>query len=29
VPKIRFAGARYRHDIGFRVLEQRKQAAAE
>ena len=29
VPKIRFAGARYRHDIGWRALEQRKQAAAE
>jgi phosphoribosylamine--glycine ligase len=29
VPKIRFAGARYRHDIGWRALEQRKQAASE
>jgi phosphoribosylamine---glycine ligase len=29
VPKIRFAGARYRRDIGYRVLEQRKQATAE
>lgn len=29
VPKIRFAGARYRKDIGWRALEQRKQAAAE
>lgn len=28
-PKIRFAGARYRRDIGYRVLEQRKQATAE
>ncbi len=28
-PKVRFAGARYRHDIGWRALEQRKQAAAE
>jgi phosphoribosylamine---glycine ligase len=25
-PKIRFEGARYRHDIGYRALEQRKQA---
>jgi len=25
-PKIRFEGARYRHDIGYRALEQHKQA---
>ncbi len=29
VPKIRFEGARYRHDIGYRALEQRKQAVGE
>ena len=28
-PKIRFEGARYRHDIGYRALEQRKQAVGE
>ena len=28
VPKIRFEGARYRRDIGYRALEQRKQAVA-
>jgi phosphoribosylamine---glycine ligase len=28
-PKIRFEGARYRRDIGYRALEQRKQAVAE
>jgi phosphoribosylamine--glycine ligase len=26
VPKIRFEGARYRRDIGYRALEQKKQA---
>jgi phosphoribosylamine--glycine ligase len=26
-PKVRFAGARYRHDIGYRALEQRKALA--
>ncbi len=29
VPKIRFEGARYRRDIGYRALEQRKQAVGE
>jgi len=29
VPKIRFEGVRYRHDIGYRALEQRKQAVGE
>jgi phosphoribosylamine--glycine ligase len=29
VPKIRFQGAHYRRDIGYRALEQRKQTAAE
>jgi len=29
VPKVRFAGARYRRDIGYRALEQRKQAVGE
>jgi len=29
VPKIRFKGARYRNDIGYRALEQRRQAAGE
>ncbi len=28
VPKIRFEGARYRHDIGYRALEQKKQAVS-
>ena len=28
-PKIRFEGARYRRDIGYRALEQRKQAVGE
>ena len=28
-PKIRFEGARYRHDVGYRALEQRKQAVGE
>jgi phosphoribosylamine---glycine ligase len=28
-PKIRFEGARYRHDIGYRVLEARKPVATE
>ncbi len=28
-PKIRFEGARYRRDIGYRALEQRKQAVVE
>ncbi|HXG57805.1 MAG TPA: phosphoribosylamine--glycine ligase [Thermoanaerobaculia bacterium] len=28
-PKVRFAGARYRRDIGYRALEQRKAAVAE
>jgi phosphoribosylamine---glycine ligase len=28
-PKIRFDGARYRHDIGYRVLEARKPVATE
>jgi phosphoribosylamine--glycine ligase len=27
VPKIRFEGARYRRDIGYRAMEQKKQAA--
>jgi phosphoribosylamine--glycine ligase len=29
VPKIRFEGARYRRDIGYRALEQRKHAVGE
>jgi phosphoribosylamine--glycine ligase len=29
VPKIRFEGATYRRDIGYRALEQRKQAVGE
>jgi phosphoribosylamine--glycine ligase len=29
VPKVRFEGARYRRDIGYRALEQRKQAVGE
>ncbi len=29
VPKIRFEGARYRRDIGYRALEQRKQSIGE
>jgi phosphoribosylamine--glycine ligase len=29
VPKIRYEGARYRRDIGYRALEQRKQAVGE
>jgi phosphoribosylamine--glycine ligase len=29
VPKVRFEGARCRRDIGYRVLEQRKQAVGE
>jgi phosphoribosylamine--glycine ligase len=28
-PKVRFEGARYRRDIGYRALEQRKQAVGE
>lgn len=28
-PKVRFDGARYRRDIGYRALEQRKQAVGE
>jgi phosphoribosylamine--glycine ligase len=28
-PKIRFEGARYRRDIGYRALERRKQAVGE
>jgi len=29
VPKVRYQGARWRNDIGIRVLEQRKQAASD
>ena len=29
VPKVRFDGARYRRDIGYRALEQRKHAVGE
>jgi len=29
VPKIRYQGARWRNDIGFRALEYRKNAASE
>ena len=29
VPNVRFEGARYRRDIGYRALEQRKQAVGE
>ncbi len=29
VPKVRFEGARYRRDIGYRALEQRKHAVGE
>ena len=29
IPKIRFQGARFRSDIGYRALEQRRQAAGE
>jgi phosphoribosylamine--glycine ligase len=28
-PKVRFAGARYRHDIGYRALEQRSSASTQ